>query len=63
MSEDWKPVVMTQKVIVQMVMNGWNREKIIQWFEKDPMINSNAEYKNNMMQWLDKNLKRSETWK
>ena len=56
MVKDWKPVVMTQKVVGQMMMNGWSREKIIQWFERDPMINSNAEYKKNMMQWLEENL-------
>lgn len=56
MVKDWKPPVSLQMVTGRMVMQGWNKEKIIEWWNTAPKDTLNPEYKKNMMQWLEENL-------
>ena len=44
--------------VVQMILNGYSNDKIIKFWENDPIVNLDKEYAKKMMIWLNKLLEK-----
>lgn len=53
---NFKPKLSDQKVIGMMMMQGWNKDKIVKWHETCPEMQSDKDYLVKLIQWLIDNL-------
>ena len=54
---EFKPKAQDQMVIGMQVMQQWSKEKIIQWWAKEAATRKMKDYKENIIKWLQENLK------
>ena len=56
MTQDWKPPTATQIVIGQMVLQGWTKEKIMNWWKARFQYQYNKGDMEKLLEWIDRSI-------